>query len=109
MSKRQAINSSENIVGGSVTNNLSPQSLIQSGSPLIGKPAAPITIVELGDFQCKFCDRFAKETEPKINATYFQTGKVNMIVKNFVIYGLDSLQLPWQLSVQMTKASFGIL
>ena len=46
-------------------NNLSPQSLIRSGSPLQGNPSAPITIVEFGDFQCKFCDRFAKETEPK--------------------------------------------
>ena len=70
--------------------NLSPQSLIQFGSPLQGNPAAPITIVEFGDFQCKFCDRFAKETEPKINATYIQTGKANMIFKNFVTHGPDS-------------------
>jgi protein-disulfide isomerase len=71
--------------------NLSPQSLIQSGSPLQGNPAAPVTIVEFGDFQCKFCDRFAKETEPKINATYIQTGKANMIFKNFVTHGPDSI------------------
>ena len=73
-----------------VTINLLPQSLIQSGSPLQGNPAAPITIVEFGDFQCKFCDRFAKETEPKMNATYIQTGKANMIFKNFVTHGPDS-------------------
>jgi protein-disulfide isomerase len=74
-----------------VTINLSPQSLIQSGSPLQGNPAAPITIVKFGDFQCEFCGRFAKETEPKINATYIQTGKVNMIFKNFVTHGPDSI------------------
>jgi protein-disulfide isomerase len=74
-----------------ITINLLPQSLIQSGSPLQGNPAAPITIVEFGDFQCKFCDRFAKETEPQINATYIQTGKANMIFKNFVTHGPDSL------------------
>src|SRR5689334_9245245 len=73
------------------SNNLSPQSLIRSGSPLQGNPSAPITIVEFGDFQCKFCDRFAKETEPKINATYVQTGKANMIFKNFVTHGPDSI------------------
>ena len=65
--------------------------MIQSGAPLLGKPSAPITIVEFGDFQCKFCDRFAKQTEPKINSTYIQTGKVNMIFKNFVTHGPDSL------------------
>jgi len=74
-----------------VTINLSPQSLIQAGSPLQGNPAAPITIVEFGDFQCEFCDRFAKVTEPRINATYIQTGKANMIFKNFVTHGPDSL------------------
>jgi protein-disulfide isomerase len=71
--------------------NLAPQSLIQASSPLQGIPAAPITIVEFGDFQCEFCDRFAKVTEPKINATYIQTGKVNMIFKNFVTHGPDSI------------------
>lgn len=74
-----------------VTINLSPQSLIQSGSALQGSPSAPITIVEFGDFQCEFCDRFAKVTEPKINATYILTGKANMIFKNFVTHGPDSI------------------
>ncbi len=72
------------------TNNLLPQHLIQIGSPVQGNLSAPITIVEFGDFQCGFCDRFAKETEPKINETYIQTGKVNMIFKNFVTHGPDS-------------------
>ncbi|HEY7569921.1 MAG TPA: DsbA family protein [Nitrososphaeraceae archaeon] len=74
-----------------VATNLLPQSLIQSGSTIQGNPTAPITMIEFGDFQCKFCDRFAKETEPLINATYIQTGKANMIFKNFVTHGPDSL------------------
>src|SRR5215469_31946 len=71
--------------------NLLPQSLIKTGSPLLGTASAPITIVEFGDFQCKFCDRFAKETEPKINATYIHTGKTNMIFKNFITHGPDAI------------------
>ena len=59
---------------------LSLSSLIQQGSPLLGKSSsAPITIVEFADFQCHFCDRFANQTEPQINQTYIQTGKVNMV------------------------------
>src|SRR5215467_2465436 len=72
------------------TISLFPQHLIQVGSPVQGNLSAPITIIEFGDFQCGFCDRFAKETEPKINETYIQTGKVNMIFKNFVTHGPDS-------------------
>lgn len=86
---RQPINRSENVGVGAI--NLSPQNLIHSDSPLLGNPFAPVTIVEFGDFQCKFCDRFTKETEPKINATYIQTGKVNMVFKNFVTHGPDSI------------------
>jgi protein-disulfide isomerase len=88
-SAKQAASLSEN--EGGVAINLSPNSLIQSGAPLLGKRSAPITIVEFGDFQCEFCNRFAKQTEPKINSTYIQTGKVNMIFMNFVTHGSDSL------------------
>ena len=106
LSRAGSINPSENIAGGAI--NLSPQSLIRSGSPFLGNPSAPITIVEFGDFQCKFCDRFAKETEPKINATYIQTGKVNMIFKNFVTHGPDSITAAMVAQCAKTKESFGI-
>lgn len=86
---KQAANLAENAGGAAI--NLSPNSLIQAGAPLLGKRSAPITIVEFGDFQCEFCDRFAKQTEPKINSTYIQTGRVNMIFMNFVTHGPDSL------------------
>jgi protein-disulfide isomerase len=84
----QTMSKPENI---DIVSKLSSQNLIQSGSPILGNSSAPITIIEFGDFQCEFCDRFARETEPKINATYIQTGKVNMIFKNFVTHGPDSL------------------
>jgi len=72
-------------------NNLSVASLIAQGSPIIGNPNAPITLIEFGDFQCEFCARFAKVTEPHINATYIQTGKANMVFKHFVTHGDDSI------------------
>jgi protein-disulfide isomerase len=71
--------------------SLSVHTLLQQGAPFLGKPSAPLTIIEFGDFQCPFCDRFAKDTEPQINQTYIQTGKVNMIFKHFTIYGPDSI------------------
>jgi protein-disulfide isomerase len=70
---------------------LSLSALRQQGVPLLGNPSARVSIIEFGDFQCPFCDRFAKETEPQINQTYIQTGKVNMLFVHFTIYGPDSI------------------
>jgi len=78
--------------GGSNNNaKLSLSALRQHGVPLLGNPSAHVTIIEFGDFQCPFCDRFAKETEPQINQTYIQSGKVNMLFVHFTIYGPDSI------------------
>jgi protein-disulfide isomerase len=65
-------------------------SLTSDGSPVQGDAAAPVTLVEFGDFQCEFCARFAKETEPQINQNYVQTGKINVVFKHLVHYGSDS-------------------
>ena len=71
-------------------NKLSLRSLSQQGSPLLGNPSAPITIIEFGDFQCDRCARFAKATEPQLNHTYIQASKVNLVYKYFPNYGPDS-------------------
>jgi protein-disulfide isomerase len=70
---------------------LSLSALRQQGVPLMGNPSAHVTLIEFGDFQCPFCDRFAKDTEPQINQTYIQTGRVNMMFVHVTIYGPDSI------------------
>lgn len=42
----------------------------------MGDPNAPIKIVEYSDFQCPFCERFAVDTEPLLEANFIATGKV---------------------------------
>lgn len=73
------------------TQNLSFSRLDQNGSPVFGNSSALITIVQFGDFQCHFCGRFARETEPQINQTYIETGKINLVFKHFVTHGSDSM------------------
>ena len=73
------------------TQNLSFTRLKQEGSPVIGSPSAPITVIQFGDFQCRFCGRFARDTEPQINQTYVETGKINLVFKHFVTHGPDSM------------------
>ena len=73
-------------------NALAISSLLSAGSPIIGNKSAPITVVEFGDFQCKFCGRFATQTEPLLNSTYIQTSKVNLVFRHFVTHGPDSFK-----------------
>ena len=62
-----------------------------NGSPLLGNPNAPITIVEFGDYQCHFCNVFFHSTEGDILKNYVETGKVKMIFKDYTIIGPDSV------------------
>jgi protein-disulfide isomerase len=73
-----------------IPNSFALSNLIAQGSPVFGNQLAPITIIEFGDFQCHFCGRFAKQTEPSLNSTYFQTGKAMLVFKHFVTHGPDS-------------------
>jgi protein-disulfide isomerase len=83
-------NSEVKVTNNSQVSDLSISGLTNIGSPVYGNLSAPITVVEFGDFQCHFCGRFAKQTEPLLNTTYFQTGKVNFVFKHFVTHGSDS-------------------
>lgn len=48
----------------------------------IGDPNAPIVIEEFSDFQCPFCERFHKETEPLLRQYYVETGKVRFVYRS---------------------------
>jgi len=62
-----------------------------NASPILGDPNAPITLVEFGDYQCFFCNKFFHETEASILSNYVDTGKVKLIFKDFTIIGPDSI------------------
>lgn len=58
--------------------------------PVLGSANAKVTIVEFGDYQCPFCERFFQETEPKIRENYVQAGKVKFIWRDFAFLGEES-------------------
>ena len=62
-----------------------------NGSPYLGDKNAPITLVEFGDYQCFFCNKFFHDTESSIVKNYVETGKVKIIFKDFTIIGPDSV------------------
>ncbi len=65
--------------------------LTANGSPYLGDKNAPITLVEFGDYQCFFCNKFFHDTENGILENYVKTGKVKIIFKDFTIIGPDSI------------------
>jgi protein-disulfide isomerase len=60
------------------------------GSPILGDPSAPITIVEFGDYQCEMCYRWFHTSKPQITENYIETGKVNLVFIDLAFLGRDS-------------------
>jgi len=64
---------------------------LTSGSPVLGSPSAPITIVEFGDYQCEACYHWYHNTRADIIDNYIETGKVNLVFIDLPFLGRDSI------------------
>ncbi|MFJ9849987.1 DsbA family protein [Streptomyces sp. NPDC101150] len=63
----------------------------EDGDPLaVGKKDAPVVLVEYADYQCSFCGRFTRETQPELIKKYVDAGTLRIEFRNFTIYGADS-------------------
>ena len=65
--------------------------MFSGGSPQLGSPDAPVTMVEFGDYQCQNCNRYFRNTEHMILQNYVETGKLKIIFVDFAFIGPDSL------------------
>jgi len=50
---------------------------------MLGRPDAPLTMVEFTDLQCPFCNRFAITTFDQLKKDYIDTGKVRFISRDY--------------------------
>ena len=48
-----------------------------------GRADAPITLVEYSDFTCGYCLKFFRETWPRLQAKYVDTGKVKFVYRDY--------------------------
>jgi protein-disulfide isomerase len=64
---------------------------MENGSPVLGNGNAPITLIEFGDYQCFYCNKFFHTTEDSIVKNYVESGKVKIIFKDYTIIGPDSI------------------
>jgi len=53
------------------------------GMPILGRPDAPVTLVEFTDLECPFCRAFHVGTFEQIKREYIDTGKVRFISRDF--------------------------
>ncbi|MGY5124576.1 DsbA family protein [Streptomyces nigrescens] len=61
------------------------------GDPLaIGKKDAPVVLVEYADYQCSFCGRFTRETQPGLIKKFVDAGTLRIEFRNFTVFGADS-------------------
>ena len=61
---------------------------------MLGRRDAPVTIYEMSDFQCPFCQRHALQTFPILKREYIETGKLRYVFINFPITEIHPNALP---------------
>lgn len=61
----------------------------QSGV-VLGKPSAPVTMVEYIDLQCPFCREFVVEAFPTLVEKYVRPGKLRIRIRGLYFLGPDS-------------------
>src|SRR5215831_3460001 len=58
-----------------------------AGGPLpemaIGKPDAPVTIIEYSSLSCPHCAAFHKDVFPALKSEYIDSGKVRFVMREF--------------------------
>jgi len=79
--------------GGQQTTSVVASWNIPAFVPFRGSDSSKINLVEFGDYQCPFCERFFQLTEPSIIQNLVNTGKVRFYFLDLTILGPDSQTL----------------
>jgi protein-disulfide isomerase len=48
-----------------------------------GRVDAPVTLIEYSDFTCGYCVKFFRDTWPKLQARYVETGKLRFVYRDY--------------------------
>jgi protein-disulfide isomerase len=72
-----------------------PALAAQAEGYLIGRPDAPVKIIEFSDFECPYCAQFAAVTEPDIRKRLVETGEASF---RYYDYPLDQHRNSWPAS-----------
>lgn len=70
-------------VGGRAANPAPPARSLPPDPMALGSKDAVLTIIEFSDYQCSYCQRFHVEVLPALKKAYIDTGKVQLIFKDY--------------------------
>jgi len=56
-----------------------------------GAKSAKVTLVEFTDYQCPFCSRHFRDTQPQIDNDYVKTGKIRYVLREFPLEAIHPL------------------
>jgi protein-disulfide isomerase len=76
------------VAPGAVAHAQEPSVEAMLADRILGKPDAPITIVEYASLTCVHCAAFDKEVLPKLKENWLDTGKAKLVFRDFPLDGL---------------------
>jgi protein-disulfide isomerase len=62
---------------------------VSDGDRVLGKPDAPITIIEYGSLTCPHCAEFDQKTFPTLKSSWIDTGKAKLVFRVFPLNNVD--------------------
>jgi uncharacterized protein (TIGR03437 family) len=77
-------------MAGQDANQLVLPIVFEPNGSYLGNPAAQVTMLQFGDYQCPFCDEFFRDTWPQVKSEYVDTGKVRFLFQDLAFLGPDS-------------------
>jgi protein-disulfide isomerase len=86
---------SANAASGGKLNGAAFSAKLFAGIPqqgtLLGRPSAPVRVVEYADLQCPYCDAYSVTALPTLVQNYVRTGEVSMRFENLSFIGPGSV------------------
>ena len=63
---------------------------IPQDGTVLGRPDAPVTLVEFADLQCPWCGRWSREVFPVLVDEYVRRGRLRIVFRGLSFVGADS-------------------
>jgi protein-disulfide isomerase len=67
---------------------------VDESDPVLGDKDAPITIIEISDFQCPYCANFEAQTFDQLKKAYIDSGKAKLVYRDLPLTQIGHRNAP---------------